>query len=146
MGEDVVNQAIETGHLTPQPSITEHLHLHGWTQTPDAEPFTVYGSEAASIRALPGADTPLHSRLPYVEAEVRWAARYELARTVEDILARRTRSLLLDANASLETAPRVASILAEELGFDLTWQHQQVEDYRTLASGYVLNIANFIRE
>ncbi len=139
MGEDVVEQAIQLVNLSPRPSITAELHLHGWTQTPEAEPLKVYGSDAASIQDLPGANTLLHPRLPYFEAEVRWAARYELARTVEDILARRTRSLLLDAIASMEAAPRVAEILAEELELDTTWQQQQIEDYNALAAGYLLN-------
>ncbi|HEY9748024.1 MAG TPA: glycerol-3-phosphate dehydrogenase C-terminal domain-containing protein, partial [Allocoleopsis sp.] len=73
------------------------------------------------------------------EAEVRWAARYEMARTVEDVLSRRTRSLLLDAAASLEMAPRVAAILAEELGFSSEWQQEQIAAYRSLAAGYLLH-------
>ncbi|MBW4565408.1 MAG: glycerol-3-phosphate dehydrogenase/oxidase [Mojavia pulchra JT2-VF2] len=139
MGEDVVNQAMQLVNLSPRPSITSSLHLHGWTQTPAAEPLNVYGADAASIRDLPGANTLLHPRLPYLEAEVRWAARYELARTVEDILARRTRSLLLDAIASIEASGRVAAILADELGLDTTWEQQQIADYQSLAAGYLLN-------
>ena len=139
MGEDVVDQAIQLVHLSLRPSITSNLHLHGWTQTPSAEPLNVYGSDAASIQDLPGANTLLHPRLPYLEAEVRWAARYELARTVEDVLARRTRSLLLDAIASMEAAPRVTAILAEELRLDKAWQQQQIEAYHSLAVGYLLD-------
>ncbi|BAY10316.1 glycerol-3-phosphate dehydrogenase/oxidase [Calothrix sp. NIES-2098] len=138
MGEDVVNRAISLANLSPHPSITANLHLHGWTQTPAAAPLDVYGSDAATIQELPGADTLLHPRLPYLEAEVRWATRYELARTVEDILARRTRSLLLDAIASIEAAPRVAEILAEELERDTIWQQQQIAAYHSLAEGYLL--------
>jgi glycerol-3-phosphate dehydrogenase len=138
MGQDVIDQAIDLGLLADRPSMTQHLPLHGWRQTPEAEPWAVYGSDAAQIRLLPGANQFLHTKLPYVEAEVRWAARYELARTVEDILARRTRSLILDAIASIEAAPRVAEILADELGYDLSWQQQQIETYRSLAAGYVL--------
>ena len=73
------------------------------------------------------------------EAEVRWAARRELARTVEDVLSRRSRALLLDARASIAAAPRVAAILAEELGHDEAWTHAQVERYEQLARGYLLN-------
>ncbi|MDZ8050246.1 MAG: glycerol-3-phosphate dehydrogenase/oxidase [Aulosira sp. ZfuVER01] len=139
MGEDVVNRAIPLANLSPHPSITANLHLHGWTQTPSAAPLDVYGNDAVSIQELPGADTLLHPRLPYLEAQVRWATRYELARTVEDILARRTRSLLLDAIASMEAAPRVAEILAEELERDNVWQQQQIAAYHSLAAGYLLN-------
>lgn len=138
MGESVVDQAIQQANLPFCPSITANLHLHGWTQSCLDKPFGLYGSDATEIQTLTGATIPLHPRLPYVEAEVRWAARYELARSLEDVLARRTRSLFLDAIASLEAAPRVAAILAEELGFDQAWQHQQLEAYRSLARGYCL--------
>jgi glycerol-3-phosphate dehydrogenase len=67
-----------------------------------------------------------------------WAARHEMARTVEDVLARRTRSLLLDARASADIAPAVAALLAGELGRDEAWQRRQVEEYRALARGYWL--------
>jgi glycerol-3-phosphate dehydrogenase len=86
----------------------------------------------------PGWDAPLHPRLPYFLGEVAWGARREMARTVEDVLARRTRALLLDARASAEAAPAVAAILAEELGRDADWQRRQVAAYRALAQDYVL--------
>ncbi|HEY9624275.1 MAG TPA: glycerol-3-phosphate dehydrogenase/oxidase, partial [Crinalium sp.] len=138
MGEDVVDLVVQQGNLPPQPSVTETLKLHGWTQTPVAAPLDVYGSDASSVQQMPGAESLLHPRLPYIEAEVRWAVRYEMARTVEDVLSRRTRSLFLDAEASLEAAPRVAAILVEELGLSLDWQQEQIEAYRALAKGYLL--------
>jgi len=61
-----------------------------------------------------------------------------MARTVEDVLARRTRALLLDARASIEAAPRVAEILAAELGRDASWRDQQVRSYTELARGYLI--------
>ena len=67
-----------------------------------------------------------------------WAARHEMARTVEDVLARRTRALLLDARASAEAAPDVARLLAAELGRDAAWERRQVEAYRAVARGYWL--------
>jgi len=67
-----------------------------------------------------------------------WAVRGEWARTVEDVLARRTRALLLDAKASVEIAPRVAEIMAEEMGRDAAWRRRQVEQYAALAEGYLL--------
>ncbi len=138
MGEDLVDRAVQQFNLPSVPSITANLHLHGWAQIPDLELLTVYGSDAVHILQLPGTNQLLHPQLPYLEAEVRWAARYELARTVEDVLARRTRSLFLNAQASIEAAPTVAAILAKELGQDEVWQHQQLQNYRTLATGYLL--------
>lgn len=141
MGEDVVDQVIQQGHLPPYPSVTETLKLQGWTQRAVATPLDVYGSDASQIQQLPGADKLLHPRLPYSEAEVRWAARYEMARTVEDVLSRRTRSLLLDAAASLEAAPQVAAILADELNRGAAWQQAQIASYQSLALGYLLKSA-----
>lgn len=139
MGEDVVDAAIAHRGLPPHPSVSATLKLHGWTATPTKAPLDVYGSDADRVQTLPGADRLLHSCLPYVEAEVRWAARFELARTVEDVLARRTRALLLNAVASIDAAPRVAELLADELGRDRNWQQQQVSHYCKLANGYTLN-------
>ncbi|HEX6865303.1 MAG TPA: glycerol-3-phosphate dehydrogenase C-terminal domain-containing protein, partial [Thermoanaerobaculia bacterium] len=120
------------------------LHLHGWVEAPRARaPWAEHGSEAPELARLaaehPGWGEPLHVRLPYRAVEVVWAARHEMARTVEDVLARRTRALLLDARASAEIAPAVAEILAGELGRDAAWQRAQVAAYRELAAGYVLS-------
>ena len=68
-----------------------------------------------------------------------WAARHEMARTVEDVLSRRTRALLMDARASIEIAPRVAEILAEELGRPPGWAEEQLKAYRALAAGYLIS-------
>ncbi|WP_425147297.1 FAD-dependent oxidoreductase [Deinococcus sp.] len=144
MGEDTVNRAAAQAGLPERLSLTQALHLHGWLPqgangaAPEEDHWRVYGSDAARVRQLQGADVPLHPELPYSEAEVRWAARLEQARTVEDVLSRRLRALLLNARASSEAAPRVAAILAEELGRDEAWQAAQVAEYRELAAGYVL--------
>ena len=83
-------------------------------------------------------DKPLHPRLPYCAGEVVWAVRQEMARTVEDVLARRTRALLLDTRASVEIAPAVAALIAKELGCDTQWEKEQIFAFRTLASRYLL--------
>lgn len=131
MGQDVVDRAAEVGGLPPAPSRTEGLRLHGWVERLDA-----YGSDRAAIDALPGAGIRLHADLPYTEAEVRWAVRHEQARTIEDVLARRTRTLFLDAAASVAVAPRVAEIVAEELGRDPAWQTAEVAAFARLAAIY----------
>jgi glycerol-3-phosphate dehydrogenase len=142
MGEDAVDHAARVGSLPAQESGTRTLRLHGWTETPEAEPLNVYGADAAALRDLFGEQDgwgdSLHPRLPYCVGEVVWAARHEQARTVEDVLSRRTRALLLDARASVEAAPRVAELLAAELGFDESWQERQVQEYRAVAEGYIL--------
>jgi glycerol-3-phosphate dehydrogenase len=80
----------------------------------------------------------LDPQLPYVAAEVVWAARNEMARTVEDVLARRTRALFLNSQAALRMAPRVAALLAKELGKDDKWQAVQVLKFNEVAAGYVV--------
>jgi glycerol-3-phosphate dehydrogenase len=147
MAEDALVDAIQVGGLTHEPCATESLHLHGWLARddpamPEDDTFRVYGSDAAAVRALAAENADwektLHPQLPYRGVHVIWAVRYELARNVEDVLARRTRSLVLDAKASLEAAPAVARLMAQEMGRDEAWIEAQVEDYRSLAEGYLL--------
>ncbi|NNK64500.1 MAG: FAD-dependent oxidoreductase, partial [Gemmatimonadetes bacterium] len=101
----------------------------------------VYGADAPELTALamevPGGDERIHPRLPARWAEVTWAVRFEMARTVEDVLSRRTRSLLLDAAASVEVAEAVARRMADELGRTDDWVAAQVEEYGQLAAGYL---------
>jgi glycerol-3-phosphate dehydrogenase len=134
MGEDVIDEAIRAGLLPPAPPCTAGMQLHGATER---ETDDVYGTDANLIGALPGSGRLIHPQLTLTEAQVRWAARRELARTVEDVLARRHRALFLDARASIAAAPAVAHLLAEELGFSTAWQDAQLSAYRELATGYL---------
>jgi len=143
MAEDTVDEAAVVAGLDERESITENLRLHGWLKNSDAaEPYELYGSDALSLKKIAqekdGWDEPMHSNLPYTPAEVVWAARSEMARTVEDVLARRTRSLLLDARASIAMAEDVADLMADELGRDEAWKKEQVKNYRAQARGYLL--------
>lgn len=143
MAEDVIDCAERATEWKHRPSVTETLPIHGWTHAGGtAVPhLKVYGSDAAAIVGLmarePALGTALHSHLPYRQAEVIWHARHEMARTVEDVLARRTRALLLDAAASIEAAPMVARLLARELHHGDNWINAQVNAYSSLAAGYV---------
>ncbi|HUI76564.1 MAG TPA: FAD-dependent oxidoreductase [Bryobacteraceae bacterium] len=143
MAEDCVDQAATLGRLPEKPCVTAHLNIHGFH--PNAERFgalRVYGSDAPAVRQLMGSDAslaePLHPELPYTGAEVVWAAREEMARTVEDVLARRTRALFLNARAAIAMAPRVADLLAQELGHDERWKVAQLEAFLETARSYVL--------
>ncbi|WP_269541754.1 glycerol-3-phosphate dehydrogenase/oxidase [Cerasicoccus fimbriatus] len=142
MAEDVIDQAETLGGFESKPCQTKELQIHGWTQASIKESnLKPYGADAQPIRELMNADVTLqdkvHPALNVTKAEVVWHARHEMARTVEDVLARRTRSLLLNAKASIEAAPAVAEILAQELGQDQAWQATQVTEYQALAKGYV---------
>lgn len=137
MAEDVVDVAIRQAHLTAAPSKTTTLPLHGMPAV-DAldDPLRVYGTDAERVRILARESPPLalrlHPRLPYTAAEVVFAARAEMARTVDDVLARRTRALFLDTNAARESAPAVASLLAHELGRDEAWQAEQLRSFAAI--------------
>jgi glycerol-3-phosphate dehydrogenase len=113
-------------------STTRHLSLRGAEGhdrvESDADDALVehlrsrYGSEARVVLAMVEADPelgrPLVPGLPYVRAEAVFAARYEMAQSLDDVLSRRTRALLLDAAACRSAAPSVARLLAPELGWD----------------------------
>ncbi|HKM86576.1 MAG TPA: FAD-dependent oxidoreductase [Terriglobales bacterium] len=144
MAEDCVDQAATLAQLREQPCVTHHLRIHGFHE--EAKQFgslAVYGSDAYKIRKLIETDArlrePLHAALPYVKAEVLWAVRHEMARTVEDVLARRTRALFLDACAALAMAPAVADLMAPELGWDEVARTEQLAAFRNVASNYVLH-------
>ncbi|HZG68503.1 MAG TPA: glycerol-3-phosphate dehydrogenase/oxidase [Herpetosiphonaceae bacterium] len=143
MGADTVNKAIAIAGLPRRRVATEALRLHGWTHDSEANGLAVYGSDAAAVQAVldeqPGWSDLIHPRLHYRAGEAIWAARHEAARTVEDVLARRTRALQLDARASQEAAPLVARLLAAELGMDTAWQEAQVREYCELAQTYLLS-------
>jgi glycerol-3-phosphate dehydrogenase len=142
MAEDTVNTAIARGKLPDRECVTPTLPIHGAMEVDFEDAQHYHGSDAVKIRAL-GAENPewsgqLHPRLPYLRAEIIWAAREELCMTVEDALSRRTRSLLLDARAAIDCAEPVARMLAGELGRDGEWQRQQVEEFKGLAAGYLV--------
>jgi glycerol-3-phosphate dehydrogenase len=145
MGDDLINRAEQTGGLSRKPSITAGLRLHG-SEKSSADSFAasnlrIYGSDAKTIEELTRTHTAwgalLHPRLPYLAAEVIWATRNEMAVTVEDILARRTRALFLDAAAAVECAPVVARLMANELNQSGEWEQQQVVLFHRLAEGYL---------
>ena len=146
MAEDCVNHAITLGGLKDSPCVTSDLHVHGYHQHPESlASLAVYGTDAAAIRALAEA-TPklaqhLHPELPYIAAEVVWAVRKEMARTLEDVLARRTRALFLNAKAAIAVAPDVARIMAAELKRDQSWAQQQVGSFTALAAQYLPTFA-----
>ena len=142
MGEETIDVAARVGGLPTCATRTRELPLHGWWANTEVEgALAVYGADNPALRDLavakPGLHEKLHPRLPYIKAEVVWAARHEMARSVEDVLSRRTRALLLDARASIEAAPVVASLLAAELGRNEEWVQRQIAEYAALARGYL---------
>ena len=143
MAEDTIDHAAMVARLDEKPSVTADLQIHGYHN--HAEKFgdlAIYGADAPVINDMiydqPELKQRLHNNFTTITGEVVWAVRREMARTVEDFLARRTRALLLDARASMEMAPQVARIMAMELKKDETWINGQVSTYQDLAKGYIL--------
>ncbi len=143
MAEETVNMGIKTKKLDFRSCVTKKLKIHGYRENPDRSNWLyVYGSDQDKILQLqkdrPEYAKKLHKNFDFTIGEVIWAIREEMAQTVEDILARRVRALFLDARASIEMAPAVAAIIAEELHKDKKWEEQQVEDYTEIAKGYIM--------
>ena len=144
MAEDCINQAATWARLPEVPCPTLNLRIHGYAdKPPGAGSLASYGSDAAAIEALVKEDASLgrslHPALTYRGVEVVWAVREEMSRTVEDVLARRTRALFLNARAASEMAPQVAAIMAKELALGDDWKARQVQAFQELASKYLVS-------
>jgi len=143
MAEDVVNKAIETVGLPKKDCVTRELHIHGYKENVDRSNFNyVYGSDLEKIQQLqrenPEWSEKLHPRLDFTAAEVIWAVREEMAITIEDVLSRRLRALLLDARAAIDIAPQIASLMAKEMGKDEVWEKEQILEFKEIARNYLL--------
>lgn len=142
MAEDGVDHAIVLGHLDDRPCGTKDLRIHGWQEAAGTSgALADYGADAGRIEALagsqPGLAQPLHEALPVTAAQVVWAAQHEMARTVDDVLARRTRTLFLNARAAVAMAPAVARLLAAELKRDGDWQRRQIDEFGRIAAHFI---------
>ncbi|WP_317132449.1 glycerol-3-phosphate dehydrogenase/oxidase [Mucilaginibacter metallidurans] len=143
MAEDIVDKAIEVGGLNNIPCKTASLSIHGSRLNPDrTNPMFVYGADIENVLALykenPNWKNLVHAESSYTKGEVIWSVRNEMARTVEDILARRTRVLFLDARLAIEMAPEVAHLMAGELGKDAAWETAQIKAFNETAKNYIL--------
>jgi glycerol-3-phosphate dehydrogenase len=130
MAEDVITRAEQCRGLVRRSCVTDSLVLDDQIE--------------ASVNAIAAGDPDLlallHPRLPYRRADVVWAVREGMARTVEDVLARRTRALFLDARASIEAAEEVAALMARELRWTREQTEARVHEYREFARGYLLPV------
>ena len=143
MGKHAVDSAAVAGKLPLQNCSTASLKIHGCIdQTQTNSNLDVYGSDAEKIEQLikeqPELAETISNALPYTKAMVLWAIQNEMAMTVEDVLARRTRALILDAKAAIQAAPVVAALLANTLDKSEEWQQWQVKDFTTLAQKYLI--------
>jgi len=142
MAEDTIEQAAAIGALEDRPCVTKTLHIHGYDENSDAHgDWSTYGADVPALKQVIAEKSEfselLHPDLPPLKGEVVGAVRNERARTVEDVLSRRTRCILFNARASIEAAPATAALMAAELGKDDAWVKKQIEDYTELAKGYL---------
>ena len=146
MAEETVDLAIKQAKLTPVACKTEQLPIHGCETTSEDKYMNIYGSDSKHIETLikenPELAQKLHPDFPYTYAEVIWSTRNEMAETVEDILSRRLRILIIDAKAAIEMTPIVASIMKKEIGADKQWEDEQIKSFVKLAEGYTYKSNN----
>lgn len=142
MGEDMVDRIEKEKGWHGNKATTEELSIHGAKENTDwNDPLYFYGSEAADLRSMMNGDANnwISESLHIHEAQVIWAVEHEMARTLEDVLSRRTRALLLDAKESMRIAQPVAEIMAREMGKDAKWIDTEVSAFKKLAAQYTLN-------
>jgi glycerol-3-phosphate dehydrogenase len=142
MAEDCVNHAAMLGGLDERPCITRDLRIHGYHQSaPAFGAYADYGEDALALAGLvegrPDLGAKLDTDAPIVAAQVFWAVRHEMAATVDDVLARRTRLLSLNAKAAIRVAPAVARVMAEQLGRAQEWEKAQVDEFTSIAERYL---------
>jgi glycerol-3-phosphate dehydrogenase len=141
MAEETIDKAIRSGILGRKPCATKDFRFYSENGRPKDERLKIYGSGAVEIEKMiekdPGKGELIDNRLPYTKAEIIWISRNEMPVKLEDILARRTRALFLDAGASLDSAPLVAQIMAGETGAGNEWIEKELNDYKNLVSKYL---------
>ena len=141
MAEETIDRAIKAGLMYKAKCVTSNLKLTTINTDNTLVRLYIYGDHYIDIEKMisenPELGIPIDPRLPYTSAEILWICRNEMPLRLEDILARRTRSLFLNARASAEIAPVVAGFMASEFGYDQKWQEEQVESYKELVKNYI---------
>lgn len=146
MAEDVVEKVAMLGGLPERECITRHMPIHGYRMDIDPynDPMAPYGIDKENVLALeeenPEWEGFLSEELQIRKSQVIWAVREEMAQTVEDVLARRTRALFLNAGESIRLAPVVAEMMSKEMKKDAAWIDQQIKDYNEIAKNYVIKL------
>jgi glycerol-3-phosphate dehydrogenase len=142
MAKDAVNNAAFVAKLPIVKCSTRKLRLHGYSRSLKyGDRFSAYGSDEVLIRSMIEEDPDLarriHPNYEFCFAELHFSVNYEMAMTVEDILARRSRLLFIDAQAAVGIAPLVAQRMAKLLNEDQQWEEEQVLSFLALANGYL---------
>jgi glycerol-3-phosphate dehydrogenase len=141
MAEETIDKAIKAGILENKKCVTRKFSFYSNNGHLKSNRLKIYGNQASEIEKMiidqPDLGELIDQRLPYTKAEIVWICKNEMPRTLEDVLARRTRSLFLDVRASVEAGPVVADLMAKELGFNKAWKEKQITDYTKLTANYL---------
>ncbi|MDN3668674.1 glycerol-3-phosphate dehydrogenase/oxidase [Echinicola jeungdonensis] len=147
MGEDTVDYFKKITGTSPGESTSSKIKIWGYTHRQLPGHLGGYGIKATSIQKLikdsPELGEKLHPQYPFTFAEVIWAIREEMAIKLEDILSRRIRLLILDAKAALEAAPKVAEVMAAEIGLEDSWVKEELEDFNKIAKKYFIKVKKY---
>ncbi|WP_024654020.1 glycerol-3-phosphate dehydrogenase/oxidase [Borrelia persica] len=142
MAEKALTKAIKAKLIPKARPITENLKLHGYMERAEIvkipEHFRAYGSDFQYLSQMKDFKNKIHKDLPLNEAQITFAIKFEQAKTVEDILSRRTRSLLLNAKATIEATPKVAEIMMHQLGESKAWKNEQIKSFKEVAKKYLI--------
>jgi glycerol-3-phosphate dehydrogenase len=140
MAEDVIDKAVEIANLKFYPSNTENLQLYGYLKNENLS--DIYGTEREKINQIIAENAlfkeKIHPKLPYLLAEIIFACKEEMAETLEDVLARRTRALFFNAKAAIEVADMVVDIMAIEKKKSDNWKKKQLQNFNKIAKNYLI--------
>jgi glycerol-3-phosphate dehydrogenase len=140
IAEDTINTAIAVGGLPERKCNTELLPIHGFDYASNwDDPMHVYGTDAEKIRELSDQGNVSLSEAFYISPNmIEWACHEEMALTVEDMLARRSRALFLNAQACLDIASEVAKLMAKHLKKKSDWVKEQRQAFESVAQNYLI--------
>lgn len=141
MAEETIDRAIKSGMLDKRNCVTKNFSFYSDNAQLKTERLKVYGKKAYEIEKMildkPDLGELIVDTLPYTKAEIIWICRNEMPRSIDDMLARRTRALFLDAKVCLKAAPFVAQLMSAELGFDRQWEEKGQEEFKKLVTNYM---------
>lgn len=143
MGEDTVSYFTQVSGNALPPSQSARLRMHGYIDLLPTGHWGIYGADAEKIKALasqnPRWQLRIHPLFPNLLAEVVWACQHEMALHLEDVLSRRIRMLVLDAQAAIDAAAMVAHTMAEVLGKDKAWIATELQAFQKIAQQYLID-------
>jgi glycerol-3-phosphate dehydrogenase len=141
MAEETIDRGIKAGKLEKRRCVTRNFRLCQDNTMSKTDRLKIYGNQSVEIEKMieqqPEFGNLLDPGLPYTKAEIIWICRNEMPRTLDDVLARRTRALFLDVKASVKIAPEVADIMMQELDLSYSWKDEQLRDYNKLVLNYL---------